>query len=430
MAFSKPPRNEPLPLPRHGHCRSTGKGELNKGIEHQILLLQSLIITTDTVCTDASNPSRVKSIVRTTRKRSYSVMASTTTDTSKVKKRAKKGLGSKDYDFGPTTSFTARSTDEAPPRWFRQMNENLLSQNVDLSQHVQMLLDDLRNNVLKTQEENSKEMKLQQATIERQQTVIEDQQASIDTLSKQNASLKSSIDTLMTKPATAPTSYAAITSSFLPPSPPSTRSPSPRPETTSCIIDLQQMNEEEKTPLKIRQSIESEVQKELGTVWKCTAVLRDRPNRLKIVCNTKEELEKVKKATTTTIPRAKVASDPLYPIKIDNVRTSSVLHPDGTVKDIKDMLSEENNNAEIARLGWLSAKQTGKAFGSMVIYLIKKSEAQRILQKGFFDVCGESAYARVFERHPPKCFSCQKEGHIARNCTEPATESGEMDSTN
>ena len=134
----------------------------------------------------------------------------------------------------------------------------------------------------------------------------------------------------------------------------------------------------------------------------------------------------MKKVTTTTIPRAKVASDPLYPIKIDNVRTSSVLHPDGTIKDIKDMLSGENNNAGIARLGWLSAKHTGKAFGSMVVYLTKNSEAHRILQKGFFGVCGESAYVRVFERHPPKCFSCQKEGHIARNCTEPATRSGEM----
>ena len=30
---------------------------------------------------------------------------------------------------------------------------------------------------------------------------------------------------------------------------------------------------------------------------------------------------------------------------------SLVLHPDKTIRDIKDMLSKENNNAEIARLG-------------------------------------------------------------------------------
>ena len=149
---------------------------------------------------------------------------------------------------------------------------------------------------------------------------------------------------------------------------------------------------------------------------------------MKIICKTKEELENIKKATTT-IPRAKIAADPLYPIKIDNVRTSSVFHPDSTIKEIKETLSKENDT-EIARLGWLSAKQTGKAFGSMVVYLTKNSEAQRILQKGYFDIAGESAYARPFKRYPPKCFNCRMEGHIARNCTEPMTRGGEMDITN
>ena len=42
-------------------------------------------------------------------------MASITTDTSKVNKKTKKGLGFKDYKFSPTTSFTTRSTDEVSP---------------------------------------------------------------------------------------------------------------------------------------------------------------------------------------------------------------------------------------------------------------------------------------------------------------------------
>ena len=85
-------------------------------------------------------------------------------------------------------------------------------------------------------------------------------------------------------------------------------------------------------------------------------------------------MENLKKATIVS-PQAKISPNPLYPIKIDNVRTSLVLYPDGTLKEeIKETLNNENNT-EIMRLGWFSAKQTGKAFRLIIVYLIKSSEA-------------------------------------------------------
>ena len=385
-------------------------------------------------------------------------MASTTTS-NKIKKKTKKIPNStvstmpEDHEFGPATNFTA-GVEQQNPFHNEVMREvkDLTAQNAEVLQHSQEMAKQHSNAMAilaktlqriegfeqKIDRQDSDAMVILAKTLQRiedlerkidlQDIIIKRQQTSIDALTNKITTLQPAIPTRPTSsPAAPPNSYAAVASSF-PPSPPPTRSPTPRNDFT-CTIDLRQMNEVEKTPLKIRQGIELEVQKELGTVWKCAAVLRDRPDRLRIVCNTKEELENVKKATIS-IPRAKIAPDPLYPIKIDNVRTSSVLHPDGTLKEeIKETLSNENNT-EIARLGWLSAKQTGKAFGSMVVYLTKSSEAQRILQKGYFDIGGESAYARYFERHPPKCFSCQREGHIARNCTEPVARSGKMDITN
>ena len=385
-------------------------------------------------------------------------MASTTTS-NKVKKKTKKTPIStastvpEDYEFGPKTSFTAgmEQQNSVQNEIIREVKD-LTAQNVEVLQHSQDMakqhndamailakaLQRIEGFEQKINRQDSDAMEILAKTLQRiedlerkidlQDITIKRQQTSIDALTNKITTLQLAIPTRSTSlPAAPPNSYAAVASSF-PPSPPPTRSPTPRNDFT-CTIDLRQMNEEEKTSIKIRQGIESEVQKELGTLWKCAAVLRDRPDRLRIVCNTKEELENVKKATTS-IPRVKIAPDSLYPVKIDNVRTSSVLHLDGTFKEeIKEMLSNENDT-EIARLGWLSAKQTGKAFGSMVVYLIKSSEAQRILQKGYFDIGGESAYARYSERHPPKCFNCQREGHIARNCTEPMARSGEMDITN
>ena len=353
----------------------------------------------------------------------------------KAKKKGKKAPGTsastmpEDYEFGSTTtSFTAGSANslnqmatsiaqlQKEQKTMEKRAENHWSDTLTLTRRTEQW----HPQFVKQQDIINRQQAIieqQQASIDALTTQITSQQASIDALANQIASQHASIEILMTRLSSSPSAtYAAVTSASLPPSPPSTNPPSPPPTRSptpslTCTIDLRQMSEEEKTPLKIRKGIESEVQKELGSEWKCTAVLRDRPNTVKIICNTKEELEKIKKAATT-VPRAKLATDPLYPIKIDNVRASTVLYPDGTLKkdEMKEALSDENRT-EITRIGWLSVKQSGKAFGSMVVYLTKRSEALRILQKGYFDVGGESAYARPFTRTAPRCFNCQRLGH-------------------
>ena len=51
-------------------------------------------------------------------------------------------------------------------------------------------------------------------------------------------------------------------------------------------------------------------------------------------------------------------------------------------------ISKDNDNLSMGRIGWLS--QSGKKYGSMVVYLKDKSEADAILTRGFLEIGGES----------------------------------------
>lgn len=56
----------------------------------------------------------------------------------------------------------------------------------------------------------------------------------------------------------------------------------------------------------------------------------------------------------------------------------------------------------------------------MVVYLNKRSDAQRFLNEGFFSARGESGYTKVFERRecPKQCYNCQEiTDHKAYQCT-------------
>ncbi|KAJ6436626.1 reverse transcriptase [Purpureocillium lavendulum] len=69
-------------------------------------------------------------------------------------------------------------------------------------------------------------------------------------------------------------------------------------------------------------------------------------------------------------------------------------------------------------MSWLSNKQSGKAYGSMVIYVTKGSDARRLLDGHYFDLAGESAITNVFEprKGPVRCYNCQNIGHKSFQC--------------
>lgn len=94
---------------------------------------------------------------------------------------------------------------------------------------------------------------------------------------------------------------------------------------------------------------------------------------------------------------ARVPRDQLYPVKVDNANRTAVLDQDGKILPGTAEVLGKENDVHIGKIGWLSRKDIRKAYGSKVVYVTKGSDAERLLQDQYFQVVGESAYARVFE---------------------------------
>jgi hypothetical protein len=204
--------------------------------------------------------------------------------------------------------------------------------------------------------------------------------------------------------------------------------PSTLTDTLYCTVDVSNVEEADRGAANagnIRQEIEKGMREgEEGSGRRCVAVTRDPRNiaRIRITCRDESELARVKEvAEKTKAVGSRILRDQWYPIKADNACRRAVLDENGEVRvGVKEMLEKEND-VKIAKLSWLSRKDSPKAYGSMVVYVTKRADAVRLLEGQYFDVDGESAFTRVFEpRHGPmQCFKCLRLGHKAFSCTRP-----------
>jgi Zinc knuckle len=206
--------------------------------------------------------------------------------------------------------------------------------------------------------------------------------------------------------------------------------PSRMTDTLYCTIDTSRVGEEDKNkaqPGPIRKAVEEEIRTTEGQdKWRCAAVIRDGRNaeRIKIACRDEAELQRVKEAAQKVAAEgARVLRDQLYPVKVDNANRSAVLDAHGKVLPGAAEVLGKENDVNIAKIAWLSRRDEGKAYGSMVVYVTKGSDAARLLQDQYFHLAGESAYTSIFEpRYGPKqCYRCQELGHKAFSCSKPQT---------
>ncbi|KAF4176666.1 hypothetical protein CNMCM8694_005650 [Aspergillus lentulus] len=196
-------------------------------------------------------------------------------------------------------------------------------------------------------------------------------------------------------------------------------------DTLYCTIDTPKMagNENERPSAgPVRRAVETEIRAmENYTNWRCRAVTVDpkNTNRIRIACRDEAEHQLVKKVAETKVGAgARVLRDELYPIKVDSVNRTAVLDENGDIRVGAAAAFGEENEATIAKIAWLSRKGNAKAYGSMVIYLTKGSDARRLLADGFFHAGGESGVTSTFEYRPRpiQCYNCQEIGHKAFQC--------------
>lgn len=201
--------------------------------------------------------------------------------------------------------------------------------------------------------------------------------------------------------------------------------PTTFPDTLYCTIDTSNVADngnERMSAGPIRAAVEKEVRTmENHTNWRCRAVTVDpkNTNRIRIACRDETEHQLVKKVAEATIGAgARVLRDDLYPIKVDSVKKAAVLDENDEIRVGAAAAFSEENETTVAKIAWLSRKANAKAYGSMVVYLTRGTDARRLLAEGFFHAGGESGVTSAFEHRPrpTQCYNCQEIGHKAFQC--------------
>ena len=197
----------------------------------------------------------------------------------------------------------------------------------------------------------------------------------------------------------------------------SNTTPTTLTDTLYCTIDTSKMAENENERISagpIRAAVETEIRTMEGRMhWRCRAVTMDpkNTNRIRIACRDEVEHQLVKKVAEAKIgPGARVLRDELYPIKVDSVNKAAVLDEKDEIRAEAAATFSEENEATVAKIAWLSRKDNAKAYGSMVVYLTKGTDARRLLTDGFFHAGGESGVTSTFEYRPRpmQCYNCRK----------------------
>ena len=134
---------------------------------------------------------------------------------------------------------------------------------------------------------------------------------------------------------------------------------------------------------------------------KCGGLKRNsrNPSKVQLLLQTAEDEEKVRKdrAWLGDFPGAYVCDELLHPVRVDGVKKLVLFDNQNatTLREDASKVISEQNAIDVVQLRWLS-KYSWKPYGSAVIYLTNKNQADDILKRKFIWVGDERAYTAVF----------------------------------
>jgi hypothetical protein len=267
--------------------------------------------------------------------------------------------------------------------------------------------------------------------------IRQNQQAIIDhnvKLIDEVAELKARVDDLVAAASAGPRSWAAVAGAGAPAGSSATfGTPPSQPhangtnlassDVPNVTVDISRADSEHggMSAGTVRAAVEKEMRTmEAHKSWRCRAVTADHAtqSRIRIACRDEDEHELIKRAAEKIGAGSRVLRDELFPVKVDNVKRTAVLDEKDEIRAGAAEAFGEENGTTVAKIAWLSKRDVPKAYGSMVVYVTKKSDARRLVAEGYFHAGGESGTTSAFEHRPRpgQCYNCQELGHKAYQC--------------
>lgn len=160
-------------------------------------------------------------------------------------------------------------------------------------------------------------------------------------------------------------SYAAAFRISLPGNPNCNPSVALARNTPFCTVNVSRVapeHVENVTLGALRAIVEKEIRQEEGQEgWRCLAITKDGRNkdRIKMICRNEAELGKVKKVLESkTESGTRTLRDQLFPVKVDNVNRAAILDEEGKIRPGTEAALGQENGVRIAKIVWLSNKDT------------------------------------------------------------------------
>ncbi|GME24906.1 hypothetical protein GTA08_BOTSDO13986 [Neofusicoccum parvum] len=298
-------------------------------------------------------------------------------------------------------------------------NDRLTERNEELAEQVARNEDEIRRlrSVLETSEETQAKMEERMGKMEKQiAALVESMRRNLSSQSQINATYANVLRGGPPTPAnSSPSSTAAAPVRANHATASTTRTMPPAIE-----LDLTNANVDNISPGDIRARLQTALESQEATKEvKCCGITKNPSDAAKVRAFFRtEEDEELARSNLgwleTAFRGARIRGRQWHPVKVDNVNKLAVLNDDRTTvrADAGQIIGAEND-VEVAQVRWLS-KPSGRLYGSAVVYLAKKSEADALLARRVIDVGGEAAYTNVFEHRPRprRCFKCQSYDHL------------------